>query len=265
MSHAYNTRSKSSSSQELASLLTSLPSKKKTKQSKKITKPLVNSPLPLTAHHHTTQIEDLNMMHYDVPPPTILRMDHHHQTMPLKEPWSTPLFSCEKLLQYATTMLCPCTVFYKIIDSLILSENRSDTVRFTCQETTCSVLSYTFFPCIYFLYNKNDSNGEEIWSEEETFCHQYLLDYIYYHPPPPPPPEPYDNLFKPPDRPLFLVCLASGCMIPATCLLRQIVSHKKASKYHSKKESLWTSGIVSCLLWPCALVQVEEELHTMHN
>ena len=109
--------------------------------------------------------------------------------------------------------------------------------------------------------------------------HSHLFDYIYS--------ESYDHdtthhhydhneiVSQPPSdfydykNAAFVVCLASGCMIPATCMVRQIASQKyadiKNNTQHDdsmqwKGESLWTSGVVSCLAWPCALVQVEDEI-----
>ena len=247
-----------------------------------------------TPHHHphhfsTTQLGDL-MMQYDTSPTatiTTSMMDAPplpHNIMMMTPSngsvvqqqqwqWSSPLFSCDKLPNYVATLFCPCTAFSNITEHLILASseqrNRSHdnhhnsvTLHFTCQETCCTVLSYAFFPCAYLFYTNKlyKMPVEEEEEEEEAFCHRYLPDYVYYTPPPPPPSiEPLKLGSK---APILLVCLASACMIPATCFVRQIVSYKKASKYNYKKESLWTSGIVSCLMWPCALVQVEDELYS---
>jgi hypothetical protein len=274
--HSYNTRSKSAPSLPTPSNSTS----------KKIVKKQQKLGLIEPQHHHshhfsTTQLGDL-MVQYDRPPTTMIATSMMDRTPPQnimmmggtsgakqQQQWSSPLFSCDKLPQYVATLLCPCTAFSKIMDHLILAsseqhnrphdpQHNSVTVQFTCQETFCSMLSYAFFPCMYLFYtNKNSHNLLMEEEEEEALCHRYLPDYIYYTPP-----STNESFQSDPKAPLFLVCLASGCMIPATCFLRQIVSYKKAAKNHGKKESLWTSGIVSCLLWPCALVQVEEELYS---
>jgi hypothetical protein len=196
--------------------------------------------------------------------------------------WSSPLFLFSNLSKYVTTVCCPCSTFFEIFDGLSSGHpSRAKSSVSCCSPSTCcSLLSYAFFPMVYAFKYTNVAQQLEIASrrqeeEEEDSCcpelfsdhHGGALDYIYHHDPE------IDThpgiIEQQPDcmRLGFFVCLASGCIIPATCLVRQIASQRYAAvkrEQHPEvawtREPLWASGLVSCLAWPCGLVQVEDEI-----
>ena len=169
---------------------------------------------------------------------------HHHDTAETTHVWSSPLFSFTNIPRYVSTVICPCAVFSEIMNKfltmpLVKNEN-TDLCRCT---SCCSGVTYFFFPCVYqgatsyIQYTKTADEGS-------------IFDYIYYNPPP------IDNLETGSVAHIgLLVCLGSLCVIPATCIVRQIATQK-----YGTKEPMWTSGLVSCFAWPCGVVQVADEL-----
>ncbi len=166
----------------------------------------------------------------------------HHQHKEIPHEWSSPLFSFANIPRYASAVLCPCALLSEISGKLLSMPKHSPGFETSC----CTAMAYCLFPCIYqgtatyIQYMEDDSN-----------VFDGLLDYIYYTPP-------ANGALEngSPAHIGLMVCLGSACVIPATCIVRQITTVK-----YGTNETMWTSGLVSCFAWPCGLVQVAEELN----
>lgn len=56
------------------------------------------------------------------------------------------------------------------------------------------------------------------------------------------------------------VCASMVCVLPTICWIRRTIN----KKYHGldqHSESLWQTGLITCLAWPCALTQMQNEIH----
>ena len=166
----------------------------------------------------------------------------HVQPHPPPHEWNTPLFSFANIPRYASAILCPCAVLSEIGGKLLSMPKHSPGYETTC----CTAMAYCLFPCVY------QGTATYIqFMEDDSNMFSSLFDYIYYTPP-------ATGVLEngSPGHIGLIVCLGSACVIPATCMVRQITSAK-----YAVNESIWTSGLVSCFAFPCGLVQVAEELN----
>jgi hypothetical protein len=165
----------------------------------------------------------------------------------------------------------------------------------TLPQVCCNIGNCLFFPClalykgVYTIPSSilaSDQDSDPLLynlptiHEEESDCSSSLLNYIcvieedepeedaahHYHHSLDQQDEDQNNneLLEKIKFTATTLCLSTVCIIPATCLIR----HVATTKYHHPhaQEPLWTTGIVSCFAWPCALVQTLDEINiNTHN
>lgn len=191
-------------------------------------------------------------------------------------PWRTPLCHCTSttVSRYAFACLCPCGLVSDLAKQLVCPTPVAHPFALpTAPQVCCNIMSCCFFPCLalyhglygHFTWPYNffgNHQEEEEEEEEESCCSQGLLNYICVI-------ESEEADTSPSSSEPFLheslrfaattLCLSTFCIIPTTCLLRHITT----VKYHhtSMQEPLWTTGLVSCFAWPCALVQTMDEIN----
>jgi hypothetical protein len=185
------------------------------------------------------KIDENSTMIISTPLPVLHHHNHHvyQNRSANNHVWNTPLFSFGNIPRYISSIVCPCGVISNIMSKLLSIPNKT-----TYEPYCCSTLSYTLLPCLYhgYLYAQTEENEGG------------LLDYIYYTPPT----SATGIETGSPTYFAFMVCLGTLCVIPASCMVRQITTIK-----YDIQEPIWTTGLISCFAWPCGLVQVSDELN----
>lgn len=191
-------------------------------------------------------------------------------------PWSTPLCHLTSTSRYAFACLCPCTILSDILTQLLglgtnvysPSDRHAHGYAPTVSEICCSLASCSFFPCLS-AYRYTGAWPVDIFcnffhheEEEEEVEYQWpkgILNYIcLVEEEEEVVPSTLSNFHRFAVPATLSLCLASVCLIPTTCIMRRTTT----VKFHrpNDRESIWTSGLISCFAWPCALVQTMDEI-----
>lgn len=156
----------------------------------------------------------------------VLEMSHKHR----QKTWLHSLFECRNLHKYACAMVFPC-VPMNTVRRLLNKEHENNDV----ESSAAAVISAA--PLVVGAMSFNQSFEQQA----ALCCHGSDEDAE----------EELNPMLK------TAACLIYPCLIcPTTCILRSYaIDHVKIV------ESCPQTTLISMLCWPCALVQIEDELH----
>ena len=206
-------------------------------------------------------------------------MGHHdqssHHSRRHKRIWRKDLFEVHLLPSYCMNLFCPWAPMYHLMNRLLINSNNQHNSSSNESSVCCHKhitpmnAAHSCITCVLpcglctnsIVHYVNDKPMTE--EEEETHNNSsWLPDELNMFTSHPPVHEEYDDE---PDISKTLtqhytipaVCLGMACMFPSMCWIRRVVDN---TLHWTHNESIWETGIITCLAWPCSLTQMIEEM-----
>ena len=191
--------------------------------------------------------------------------------------WQKDLIEVDLIPNYCANLLCPWAAIYHLLDHMIVTDNDDTTGHGTCSFLDpCYVAPNLCIPCQVpcclalesawqYLFPIQPKQKPELKPPSQSPWYQNMPHELLSmsHPASSPDDEeeeeeegwPVSKTLS--DRALNAACIGMLCMLPTMCYLR----HKVDVRYHmGRHESLWKTGLVTCIAWPCSLTQLEKEM-----
>jgi hypothetical protein len=200
---------------------------------------------------------------------------HHHHAPPsdTKRVWKTDLFEVPLLPSYCFNLFCPWPSMYHIQSRLsfedVSSEDRCFHTHITPWNAAHNCLACCL-PCGLVAHSANRYLQDYIDEEEEptipTSNHSWFSQQLDMNVTS----NAHNNSIASSTQPKDptwadtasnympqAVCLGLTCLFPSMCWLRNRVDN---AMHYRKRESLWLTGLITCVAWPCSLTQMIREI-----
>jgi len=217
---------------------------------------------------------------------------HHHQhqnyshTQRHKRIWRKDLFEVRLFPSYCVNLFCPWAPMYHLMNRLLINQQHSSVESSTCcyEHITPMSAAHSCITCILpcglctnsIVHYATETEEEE--EDNETYHNStWLPDELNMF-------TSHNNMHEEEQQANTLsktltqhytmpaVCVGIACMFPSMYWIRRVVD---STLHKTHNESMWDTGLITCLAWPCSLTQMIEEMdeyetpikrtHPMHS
>ena len=193
--------------------------------------------------------------------------------------WHKDLFEVNLIPYYGVNLLCPWAAMYQLLDKLlydkVIIKNKCYFIHpmnaahsfFTCQLPCCLATRSAWKYLTAKSPNDDDDDDEQqqpqtpVPSTWFTLPHEMTMLPIHHEEEDEEETIPSEMLTN---STLSIVCMGMMCMLPTMCWIRHAVD-QKYHEFTENKESMWQTGLITCLAWPCSLTQLSGEIDYYDN